>query len=298
MMNNQNNAMEIIENRDMRDRMAGRVDVLDKVKALTLLPDDLYVTTKMAAEYYEVNHDVLRNLLNYHRDEFEADGVKLLTGKDVMEYKARIYAMNLSNENHSLKEVKAIRSHVKLIPRRALLRIGMLLRDSHVAKQVRSYLLNVEEIARKEARDIVDRAIPHDYLSALRALITTEEARLELELANQLQAEIIAEQKPIVASHKHLTESEAEFSGSQVARLVGLGRTTLYRLLRQYGFLMKDSCAAYQKYVNEGYCHTVIHPNRNIEGKYDAVTLFTAKGLDFITRLLQRHGHLKPKGNI
>ena len=48
---------------------------------------------------------------------------------------------------------------LRLIPRRAILRIGMLLRDSHVAKTVRSYLLNVEEEARVEAPQVVARAV-------------------------------------------------------------------------------------------------------------------------------------------
>lgn len=44
---------------------------------------------------------------------------------------------------------------VKLLPRRAVLRIGMLLRDSEVAAKVRTYLLNVEENTKQEDKEMI-----------------------------------------------------------------------------------------------------------------------------------------------
>lgn len=46
-----------------------------------------------------------------------------------------------------------------IIPRRTNLRIGMLLRDSQVARVVRDLLLNIEEVAHLDAPEVIKKAI-------------------------------------------------------------------------------------------------------------------------------------------
>lgn len=140
------NELELIENRAARDRLATRVDVLDKVKALALLPDDMNATVEMAAEYFEVPKKAVNSLILDHRDELEVDGLRVISGTELV----------------SFKEMGTIPKNVSsltVVPRRAILRIGMLLRDSQVAKTVRTYLLNVEQGAREEAPHVVQKAI-------------------------------------------------------------------------------------------------------------------------------------------
>lgn len=45
---------------------------------------------------------------------------------------------------------------ILLFTRRAILRVGMLLRDSEVAKEVRTYLLNVEHDTQEKMPEIID----------------------------------------------------------------------------------------------------------------------------------------------
>ncbi len=137
---------ELLEDRAVRDQLAARVDVLDKVKVLALLPDDLHTTVSLAADYYEVPKKAVDSLILDHRDELEEDGLRTITGIELI----------------SLKEMGSIPKNTAslvIVPRRAVLRIGMLLRDSEVAKTVRSYLLNVEEAAREEAPHIIKKAV-------------------------------------------------------------------------------------------------------------------------------------------
>lgn len=144
---------ELLEDRAMRDRFATRIDVLDRVKALVLLPDDLNATVEMAASYYEARKNTIELLIADHKEEFEGDGLKTLRGNElenfvtVLETVANVGGI-VSPKTRSLT----------IIPRRALLRIGMLLRDSTVAKQVRTYLLNVEQIARHDAPAVIAKA--------------------------------------------------------------------------------------------------------------------------------------------
>ena len=120
----------LVESKTMRDQYSDKVEVLDKVKALTLLPDDMHVTTEMAANYYEVGVEAIRSLIKDRKHELEEDGLCVLKGEKVKSFK-------------NLTQLKIKSKHLTIIPKRAILRIGMLLRDSEVAKAVRTQLLNM-----------------------------------------------------------------------------------------------------------------------------------------------------------
>jgi len=128
----------LLESPTMRARVAEHVEVLDRVRALVLLPDGVHVTTQGVASYFEVPDQVVYSLVHDHRTELAASGYLVATG------------MRLT----SLKEVCGIQSRARslaLFTRRTVLNVAMLLRDSEVARQVRCYLLDVEEKARRGA---------------------------------------------------------------------------------------------------------------------------------------------------
>ena len=103
---------------------------------LSLLPDDIHVTVEMAISYYEVS---IEAVITRHRLELEYDGLVILTGFGLREF---ISKLQIATSFHPRL------NRLTIIPRRAVLRIGMLLRDSEVAKTVRSYLLNLEGLGR------------------------------------------------------------------------------------------------------------------------------------------------------
>ncbi|MEU6177795.1 restriction endonuclease [Streptomyces coeruleorubidus] len=72
-----------------------------------------------------------------HRTELEASGYHLLTGEELRSFK------NLSG-------IQSRTRSLALFPRRAVLNVAMLLRDSEVARQVRVYLLDMEYLARTQ----------------------------------------------------------------------------------------------------------------------------------------------------
>lgn len=131
--------LDLIEgSKDQRDRYIGRVDILNRVKELSLLPDDEHSTLEKVAEYYNVDVEVIRKISQRHRDELSTDGLKFLSKKSLIQFKKVI-------SGHGV-QIKA-KAYLTVIPRRAILRIGMLLTDSPIAEQVRTYLLNIEEQA-------------------------------------------------------------------------------------------------------------------------------------------------------
>jgi hypothetical protein len=127
----------------MRAQTAGRVDVLDKVKALALLPDGIHATADGVASYYEVHDDVIKKVVQRHRDELTENGLQVLRGDELREF----VRDNLSSANGASK----VRS-LSVFNRRTILNVGQLLAESIVAKQVRMYLLDVEEIATPEQK--------------------------------------------------------------------------------------------------------------------------------------------------
>ncbi|WP_340032529.1 hypothetical protein NSQ20_11735 [Paenibacillus sp. FSL K6-1122] len=118
----------------LRNQNVRRVEVLDKIKELVMLPDNKHVTVKMIADYYEVDKNVIEQIIKKHRDEFDEDGARYLRGQE---------AVDFNTENNSVLRIP--RKMVNVYNRRSVLRIGMLLRDSSVATKVRRYLLDVEE---------------------------------------------------------------------------------------------------------------------------------------------------------
>lgn len=145
---------------NVRESYMNRVDVLEKVKGLLLLPKLEMATTKQVADFYEVNYDAVRALIVDHKEELVSDGYKVSSGREirdglVSDFKSQTNIIN--KRGHFLVEtengfVKMANGGNGLFPRRAILRVGMLLRDSEVAKVVRNQLLNIEEKATQEVK--------------------------------------------------------------------------------------------------------------------------------------------------
>jgi hypothetical protein len=139
----QENVLVLIESRTMRDQHVYRDEVLEKVKILPQLPNTLEITLQMAANYYEVSVDTIRTIVKRNRDEFnEYEELRLLKGKALKDFKGLV---------QDEPDIKAAPS-LQLLNRRGLLRLGMLLTDSEVARSVRNYLLNVEEVSDAEQK--------------------------------------------------------------------------------------------------------------------------------------------------
>ncbi|MFF1873742.1 hypothetical protein [Kitasatospora herbaricolor] len=129
----------LLESRTLRDGLSERVDALDKVKILVLLPDGVHATTRMVADYYEVPLEAVKSHVKDHREELERGGYRVLAGQELREFKA-------------LSGIDPRTPWLGVFPRRAVLNVAMLLRDSPVARQVRSYLLDAEETTRPATR--------------------------------------------------------------------------------------------------------------------------------------------------
>ncbi|MEV6737386.1 hypothetical protein AB0N14_10800 [Streptomyces sp. NPDC051104] len=126
-----------LESKALRSSVLERTDVLDRVKALSLLPDGMHVTTAMVAAYFGVTVEVIRQLAKRHREELEVNGMTVLRDADLRKFES-------DNVSLSLGSYPQARRSLTIYSRRAVLNVAMLLRDSEVARQVRRYLLDME----------------------------------------------------------------------------------------------------------------------------------------------------------
>lgn len=143
-MKNQNDKELIYtESKTLRDETLNNVsyDFLDKLRVIPYLTNDMVITTHQISEYYECSLDTVKTLIKRNRGEFEDDGMVVLTGKELDDFRDNI----LQGSNEPDKISNKIRS-LTILTKRSLLRIGMMLTGNEMATRIRNYLLNIESV--------------------------------------------------------------------------------------------------------------------------------------------------------
>lgn len=147
-------------------------------------------------------------------------------------------------------------------------------------------------------------ALPQTMPEALRMLaaeieekaaITAEKERLALESAEQKRK--LQEQEAPVAIYNLAISAKNTMTMQEVAKALGTGRTRLYNFLREESICMKGSTTPYQRYIDAGYFKVVERPRASGDTIInDPATRVTAKGFDYIARLLQKRAERNGQG--
>lgn len=134
--------LEFLESKQMREELISKVDVLDKVKSLILLPATEFATTRQVAEYYQVGIEAVKSIRFNNYDELLSDGIKEFSSKELKEFLVKsLHDITNHRGYFTCSGEKFSNGKTLLFTKRAILRVGMLLRDSEVAKEVRDLLL-------------------------------------------------------------------------------------------------------------------------------------------------------------
>jgi hypothetical protein len=262
------NELALTESPSLRAQYADRASVLDTVKPIRMMANDLHITTDMVAAYFEVGIKAIESLAFDNREELEANEYRVISG----------------NELTSFKEVCGIRSRARslaLFTRRTVLNVGMLLRDSEVARNVRTYLLEAER---------EQLAIPQDYPSALRAFASEVEAHQQ---TRQERDELL----PMAEAYADLMEADGTFDWAAVAQIFsritgGLGRNNFLALLRSDDVkVLKENNTPYQVKPLDRYFKVI--PTKG-GSKADPTTRVTPEGLDWLRKRLVKHFNHQP----
>ena len=140
-MKNQNDKELIYtESKTLRNETLDNIsyDFLDKIKVVPYLTENMIVTVQQASNYYECSMDTIKTLIKRNRDEFEEDGMVVLKGKELKDFKEEL---GIGSNEPSISYA----SSLTILTKRSLLRIGMLMTSNLLATKIRNYLLNIEE---------------------------------------------------------------------------------------------------------------------------------------------------------
>jgi len=114
------------------------------------------MTSKQVAEYFEVTTDAIKHVYLSNSKEIDGDGTAMMRTEDFSrESFSRLKSGKRGMSTFQLEDGTIIEVQnfgVRCFSARAILRIAMLLRDSEVAKEVRTQLLNVVEKVEPEQR--------------------------------------------------------------------------------------------------------------------------------------------------
>ena len=273
--------------RSDRDALADRTDVIDKVGVLRCLPDDMHVTTPMVAEFYGVDVDAVRQLVTRNREELDSDGYRVLSRSDFERDIA-----SLSNLDSKVRQVA-------LFPRRAVLRVGMLLRDSAVARKVRDYLLDAEQSS--PVRELTE---DEKLFEAFQILQRRND---NLAVENRTMRAAIERDAPMVAkAEAHTANAKAinrqtfarEVQAWGVKQGINILHEQVYELLRRKGMFIDghraDRNHATAHAQKSGWAWT--DKDTTEDGHPIAVTKLNPRGQDiawkWITEYVREHGNL------
>ncbi|MFE2326586.1 restriction endonuclease [Streptomyces sp. NPDC059385] len=265
----------LLESRTMRTSVLERTDVLDKVKTLSLLPDGLHVTTAMVAAYYEVAIQAMDSLVFDHRDELAANGYRVLTGTELT----------------SFKEVSGLNTRaaaIALWSRRAVLNVGMLLRDSEVARQVRTYLLDAEyEVRTRPVDNLIHRVSWDELDERVDGRITDVLGKTVVPMLNALietsgeqRRELISLREDVQQIQIKLIEHDVQLSrlqrGQDVKALTGIIGTIDAMNWREFEehvaqLLRRDGCTDVELHGGHGGDRGVDISARTADGRTVAV---------------------------
>ena len=147
-------AETMVDSKELRQKYIDRTEILDKVKSLFLIPQLEMVTIKQVADFYEVDLTAIQQCVHRNSDEVYADGVIMKKPRDFGEISKLTSCQFPEVDKTANSTTYQITDNVTVVipnrgvrcfSKRAVLRIGMLLRDSKVAQEVRTQLLNVVE---------------------------------------------------------------------------------------------------------------------------------------------------------
>lgn len=160
--------VEMVDSKEIRQKYIDRVEVLDKVKRIVLIPQLEMVTTAQVADFYSVSVKTIQRCYQRNCDEINSDGVVIKKPQYFKEiFKVTNCFLKDCRQEHG-KMIVAIDDNTTLIipnvgircfSKRAVLRFGMLLRDSKVAQEVRTQLLNITEHAEETVPEILTAEI-------------------------------------------------------------------------------------------------------------------------------------------
>lgn len=259
-----------------------------------------------------------------NRDEFESDGLKIMKSKE--------FTQNLLTEAYSIKtkrggfdildennDVIASGSNkgMTIFSKRAILRMGMLLRDSPVAKEIRTKLLNALESksGQKAISEEVQKITEEQQMMLNIIMSNDEELALNLRTYKKYKDNIIIEletevkeKEIIITDLEEKIEEESKLANvmrasvgsksmEEMSKILAsqgavsptgkpIGRNGLFAWCYENKIIQKRNRLPYQPYIDNGVFEIVTQSYTNSKGeiKTSPTIRVTVKGIDWFIK--------------
>ena len=287
--------IDLMENKEMRDNLVERLDVLDKVGSLLLLDELQMATTEQVAKYFStegkpITEDVIKKLVERNRDEIESDGYKVALKEelttnllgDKLSLKTKRGGFNILDDNG---EVVASGSNkgIALFPKRAILRVGMLLRDSEVAKELRTQLLNVVETVAETNDELLVKEADKEKDLILNIVFAKNDTERAIAVNEHLQ--YVERYKHKAQRYDEVYEAEHLFTTTQIAKDIGMSAVRLNRELMAREIIYKKGNTYY---FHAKYQHLVPEYADYHITEYGQTMKWKNKGREWVMDLLSK----------
>lgn len=148
----------------------------------------------------------------------------------------------------------------------------------------------------EKMREKVERGLPKDYPSALRALADAAEKQMKLEAENAAQRQAIADFQPIRQYVDTILSSTGTMATSQIAADYDMSARQLNKILHEEGIQrnVNGQWLLYKEYMGKGYTKSITIPITRSDGTPDTKlhTHWTQKGRLLIHEILTARGIL------
>ncbi|PEW44080.1 hypothetical protein CN431_13465 [Bacillus cereus] len=280
-----------------RNAFINRIDVLNKVGQLLLLDGLQMATARQIAAFYEAPLKTIETIYTRHKDELTSDGMILYKGAQLDPYRC-----NLQNEGDKITGISRKTRHAYIFPKRAILRIGMLLRDSEIAKGVRTQLLNIEEateapakVAELNKEKELEMAVGQAFMSGDLAAFAAATAKVA-EYKNRHIAKVEAQRDKLASKVTRFIEDENTMTLTDFAayHVDGVSEARLSAALQIIGVFgtRKKPIGEYKE--KEWF---KIVQKRGYDGIYRPQQVVTQKGVVEIVELIDAY-EAKHGGNV
>lgn len=256
------NENQLLEQKELREKNLGRIEVLDQVKELLLLGDTDFATMEMVAKYYDVPIETIKSTINYNREEIEANGYRVYTKDNLLSLKFNLKTKRggfnvLDNQNNVI--ASGSNNGMALFSKRAILNVGMLLRGSDVAKEIRSRLLDIAHDSETESGSVKTIITEIDEERSLML------ERVEAEMQGDYDTVSIINAKLFALKNKRIEELENINKSITIhSTTIENSRSVINRLIRSISIRTKKSFATIW---NEFYSKINYKLNINIKGR-------------------------------
>mgnify|MGYP006972159458 CR=1 FL=1 len=238
----------IVNVRERKTQMIeNNIHILESVKDILTIANTDLITVHMATDYFEVGLEAINSLIKDNRGELIENGLKIYKKKDFL----KVLEGHLrNNKQMNGKSILTFNDGYELIfpnrgmylmTKRTLLNIGMLLRDSEIAKELRKRILDIVHDAENGNGNIdtivneidEETRLKVDYVDAMMSgdLVKMNEINAKLfELKNKRILELEKESKyksgVIEGLAENITLAEKRQRLNQIIRINGIDKVT------------------------------------------------------------------------